>query len=340
MPGAHKIENKKHESQKAAPSNSFINQIGKRLASDQSGNILVIVALGMVALMGISALAIDAGMLYLERRNLQNAVDAAALGGAKELPMDKLAAENQAEIYAQENGIDLQGAGETEADDLDIAVATDGEAITVTASRDVPLYLARVLNFTSAEVSARAVAKVSPYKGGEGVMPLAIPDESYDMIDEGEEFTLKEADQQETPSPGWFYYFFGDGFEDPDDPQGSGASRIKEWIEEDGYPGDAIRGNVFREANGNMSSISEALEDRVEQEENNVIVPIIEETSDNKYWKIVDHASIEIVEVTKGSDGKDEVIAKLNSEDETVSGRGDRSGEMEENGLWATWLAE
>src|SRR2546429_4723953 len=52
---------------------------GKRAKS------LVIVALSATALFGIIALGLDAGRLYFQRRDVQNAADAGALAGAQEL---------------------------------------------------------------------------------------------------------------------------------------------------------------------------------------------------------------------------------------------------------------
>src|SRR5438067_8725282 len=52
---------------------------GKRAQS------LVIVALSATALFGIIALGLDAGRLYSQRRDVQNAADAGALAGAQEL---------------------------------------------------------------------------------------------------------------------------------------------------------------------------------------------------------------------------------------------------------------
>src|SRR3989440_12328801 len=46
---------------------------------------LVIVALSATALFGIIALGLDAGRLYFQRRDVQNAADAGALAGAPEL---------------------------------------------------------------------------------------------------------------------------------------------------------------------------------------------------------------------------------------------------------------
>lgn len=51
----------------------------------QSGAVLVMLGVTLVVLLGFAALAIDLGRTYLVRTELQNAADAAALAGAKEL---------------------------------------------------------------------------------------------------------------------------------------------------------------------------------------------------------------------------------------------------------------
>lgn len=50
--------------------------------SSEHGQALVLIVLAMVALLGFTALAIDGGMLYSDRRAAQNAADAAAMTGA------------------------------------------------------------------------------------------------------------------------------------------------------------------------------------------------------------------------------------------------------------------
>jgi hypothetical protein len=48
----------------------------------ERGQVLVIIALALVGLLAFTALAIDGGMVYSDRRHAQNAADAAALAGA------------------------------------------------------------------------------------------------------------------------------------------------------------------------------------------------------------------------------------------------------------------
>jgi Flp pilus assembly protein TadG len=57
-----------------------------RSAREERGQILPLVAIALVALLGISAFALDVGYAYYAKRQLQSATDAAALAGAQDLP--------------------------------------------------------------------------------------------------------------------------------------------------------------------------------------------------------------------------------------------------------------
>ena len=77
--------------------------------SNERGQILVMFGGGLIALLIIAALAFDVGMMLVERRDEQNAADAAALAGARYLPtsgMDVVAAEAAARSIALQNGFE------------------------------------------------------------------------------------------------------------------------------------------------------------------------------------------------------------------------------------------
>jgi Flp pilus assembly protein TadG len=52
---------------------------------DENGAVIVLVALALTVLLGMSALAVDYGSLVVAKSELQNAADAAALAGARAL---------------------------------------------------------------------------------------------------------------------------------------------------------------------------------------------------------------------------------------------------------------
>ena len=83
----------------------------------EQGQVLVIVAISLVALIGLAAVILDGGALLLNRRAAQNAADAAALAGAREYCRNKSA------VWGDPND-------ETEGDISDIinTYATDNNA--------------------------------------------------------------------------------------------------------------------------------------------------------------------------------------------------------------------
>ncbi len=83
------------ESQKAI-------QSAQRFAADRRGSMAVWFALGMVAICGMGAVAVDLSRLYVFETQLQGAADAAALAAIDELP-DENAARSAAIEYAGKN---------------------------------------------------------------------------------------------------------------------------------------------------------------------------------------------------------------------------------------------
>jgi hypothetical protein len=128
--------------------------------------ILIIVLLGMVAL------AVDVGRLYLHRQQLQTACDAAALAGGIELP-DKAKATIEAREAALANGMDMYAVS-FPADGLTLTGATK---IRVDGQRTVQHGFAQVLGFQSRPVGAHAVVLRTETVGWASgrVVPWGIP---------------------------------------------------------------------------------------------------------------------------------------------------------------------
>jgi hypothetical protein len=84
----------------------------KNPAKHERGQVLVLVVVGLVALIGITALVIDGGNAYLDRREAQNAADSAALASA----LARIRGENfvqKANEVAALNGYNNDGATNT-----------------------------------------------------------------------------------------------------------------------------------------------------------------------------------------------------------------------------------
>ena len=69
------------------PDEAFYRRIGiaRRLTGREEGNVLVVVALSMAAILGFLAFALDVGNALVVKRQLQTAADAAAIAGALEI---------------------------------------------------------------------------------------------------------------------------------------------------------------------------------------------------------------------------------------------------------------
>jgi len=122
-----------------------------KLLKDETGQAMVMIALLFVVLLGFAAIAIDIGRVTVAKSHLQNAADAAALAGVRDLP-DTTIAKNTAVSFAGKNGV--------RASDVTVTYP-DSTKIEVICTRNVEYTFARVLGFTDTDVSARAVAQIS-----------------------------------------------------------------------------------------------------------------------------------------------------------------------------------
>lgn len=136
-----------------------MRSILSRLVKNQDGSVTILVALSMTVLMGFAALSVDIGMLYNQKREVQNAADAAALAGAMSLPSSTLA-KSVAQSVATKNLLQ-NSALETVTTTVVPVTPYKGKdtEIEVTVTRKVKTIFAQVLGIADSEVSARAVAK-------------------------------------------------------------------------------------------------------------------------------------------------------------------------------------
>ena len=155
----------------------------KRFKSE-NGVVAVIVALSIVALMMVTALTIDVGSLYEERRHLQTVADAAALAGVQELPENVDGAIEKAIEYASRCGVNIN------LSDVEVSSRwVENDTITVNAiNPNAPLYFARVIGLSETQVVASAIAIVASPEEHVGVVPWGVPE---DIWDPGEEVVLK-----------------------------------------------------------------------------------------------------------------------------------------------------
>ena len=140
-----------------------------RVRKSESGQAFVLMALSLVVIMGMAALVVDVGNWYHTKRRLQGTADAAALAGAQLLPTDSVGAQAMALNYAGKNGGDVAGS--------DIAVTSTvvaDDTIGVRARKTDAGFFGGVLGIASADISARAKARVGPPLKAKYVAPMVV----------------------------------------------------------------------------------------------------------------------------------------------------------------------
>ncbi len=217
-----------------------------KLIKDESGAVMVLVALGLVVIMGAAALVVDAGMVYAARMKASNAVDAAVLAGVGELPDNPASALTVAQTYVQANGIAL--------DDVtfDLDYNVDGSkaySVTGDVDREMDLFFARALGINTGQVKAHAKARVgsaTKLGAGTGVVPIGVLQED---IKYNEPMVMKEGGG--SGDQGWYGSLDLESLTG-----GNGGSSTYEKYLTYGYDGKGTIGydTLILEENGNMNS--------------------------------------------------------------------------------------
>jgi Flp pilus assembly protein TadG len=117
---------------------------------DENGVVIVVVALLISVLLGFTALVVDVGAVFTEKQKLQNAIDAACLAGAQDLPNTSQAT-TTANNYIQLNGY--------QPSDISISFSGANSKINIAGVKQVSYTFARILGFTQTDVSTHAVAE-------------------------------------------------------------------------------------------------------------------------------------------------------------------------------------
>lgn len=141
-----------------------------RLLREQDGATAVFVAFALFVLLGTSAIAIDYGSMWTERRSVVIATDSAALAAAATLAeeCDEAAAQSAAGDLVSTNGASLDAVAPT--GDCDSGhVRVDGHG-------DAALFFGPVLGVNESHPAASSTAEWGPSQSAEGLRPIALCD--------------------------------------------------------------------------------------------------------------------------------------------------------------------
>jgi Flp pilus assembly protein TadG len=128
---------------------------------NETGAVMVIVAGGMVILLGMAGLALDSGRAFIERAELSRAVDAGVMAAARALRSGEASARNQALAMSRANGVVPDDPRTTV--DVIFGMTPEGDhTVTMTATRPMPTTLMRLLGRKTVDVGSSATAVVPP----------------------------------------------------------------------------------------------------------------------------------------------------------------------------------
>jgi Flp pilus assembly protein TadG len=203
---------------------------------NERGQILVIVAGGIITLLLLAGLVLDGGVAFLNQRDGQNAADTASMAGARliaEHYTDATVTYTAGDIYAGVNAtVVANGCGVSgtpcvwDADFVNTSYASIGDVtnsgagipagavgVRVNVNRQPGTFLARLAQIESWDISTHAIAVgVQPASAPPGqLLPIALKQNTGDPYVPGQVYDLTDGKD----IPGGFGYISWDGSNDP-----------------------------------------------------------------------------------------------------------------------------
>lgn len=155
-----------------------------RLKKEEKGQVLIIAIVLFLIGTAFSALVVDAGMLYADKRKVQNAVDAAALSGTI------VAAKEEGNVAKVHEEVDKYLKANLDKDVLikDIQIdMTEPISVTVDATTDYPTFFARIFQKERVDIAGHAKAEYIEFN---------LPDFPYTLFSEDEIIIMNGNKQQ------------------------------------------------------------------------------------------------------------------------------------------------
>ncbi len=135
----------------------------------ENGQAMVLTVLFLAGLIGMSALVLDVGSWFREKRQLQLTADAAALAGAQALPGSPANATSIAFQYAQTNGRPVTASDVTVMSDL-----SSNDSIRVDAKSTAPGFFSKLFGINTVSVGATATARAGFASQALYVAPMVV----------------------------------------------------------------------------------------------------------------------------------------------------------------------
>jgi Flp pilus assembly protein TadG len=161
---------------------NFVASLQHSLKSSRRAQTTVLVTVGLVAMLGISALAVDVGELWTTRHLMQTAADAGALAGVDAITIGQTTLDQitmAADAATAQNGFTNNSGTAVNPSTVTVTVvnppttgpyANNTNAVQVTVAQVQPTFFMRVLGWKSVPVSAQGTALTT--SGGSCVYAL------------------------------------------------------------------------------------------------------------------------------------------------------------------------
>lgn len=204
------------------------------------GNAAILLTFIITGLLGFTALVVDVGIVYSEKSNLSNALDAAVLAASLELHNGEAKTREIAKDYLKKNNIDPN----------DAKIYITGSTIEITGKKNIKHYFAPAVGVKDSDVSARSKALIGPVGSVRGgVRPFAVEMFDYQF---GDRVILK----ADTPERGNYRVVALGG-------SGSSAFRDNALY---GYDGVIAIGDKIQTEPGNMAGTSSQIRNYINSE--------------------------------------------------------------------------
>ncbi len=138
----------------------------KKIYKEEKGTVTLLVAFMMVIFIGLSAVVIDGGNLYLKKSTLQKAVDAAVLAAAQELPTDRDQAMVEVRTVFEKNKVQPLN--------VNISFYNHYTMIKISAVERVKLFYGGFFGYENVEVNANASVQLQTLASAKGTVPLGV----------------------------------------------------------------------------------------------------------------------------------------------------------------------
>lgn len=262
-----------------------------RARTGERGQIIVIFALGLVALIAMVGLVLDGGSTFAQRRSQQNAADLAALAAANTylLTNDQTQSDTAARESAAENGFDAATGAATLTTSYDLS---NGAAVTVNISASHRNNFTGVVGITQWTVATTATALTGIPDGATGAAPFIFsidafgpdgtPDPRYSNKNNPFEFN---SDNDDAPQTAGDMSWTDFGYDKPcEDPGNVDASTVRSIIDQSLIINTTVGFGCYvgQHNNGEMTTMYSLIETNLVGKE--WAVPVVDDGGNFQGW--------------------------------------------------------